>query len=506
MITSLDRMLDRCTMYRLALYVLAGYVGVATVLAAFRLLAFSPLALLVSTAFLVVMCWAANAILASVFDVPANVESAVITALILSLILDPVRSPGDLQLLGWAAILAMASKYLLARHNAHVFNPAALAVVITAFALGEPASWWVGTGGMLPFVLVGGLLVARKTRQEALVGVFLAATLVTVCAASVLLKIDIGRELQQLLVASPLFFFASIMLTEPLTAPPTRNLKRLYGALVGVLFIPQIHLGSLFSTPELALVAGNTFAYAISPRRKLALRLRRRTKLAPGIYEFAFTPNHKPSFVPGQYMEFTLGHARPDSRGNRRYFTIASSPTEDTLRLGVRFYERGSSFKRALYGMNARARFFGGQIAGDFTLPRDETRKLAFLAGGIGITPFRSMLKYLVDTNQRRDAILFYSNRVADEIVYKDVLAEAEARLGIKTVYTLTDTGAIPRGWTGGRGRIDERMIREAAPDYRERTFYLSGPPEMVRAYERVLRGMGVARAQIKKDFFSGLA
>src|SRR5579859_1944962 len=278
-LTPLDRILDRCTMYRLALYVLGGYVGVAAVLAAFGLLAFSPMALLVSTAFLVVMCWAANAILAHVFGVPANIESAVITALILALILDPARSLGDLQLLGWAAILAMASKYLLARHNAHVFNPAALAVVITAFALGEPASWWVGTGSMLPFVLLGGLLVVRKTRQEELAGVFLAAALVTVCAASVLLKIDFGRELQQLLVASPLFFFASIMLTEPLTAPPTRNLKHLYGALVGVLFIPQIHLGGLFSTPELALVAGNAFAYATSPRRKLALRLRRKTKL-----------------------------------------------------------------------------------------------------------------------------------------------------------------------------------------------------------------------------------
>src|SRR5690348_11523501 len=506
MITSLDRILDRYTMYRLVLYVLGGYVGVATVLAAFGLLAFSPLALLVSTALLVVMCWAANAILARVFGVPANVESAAITALILALILDPARSLGDAQLLGWAAILAMSSKYLLARHNAHVFNPAALAVVITACALGEPASWWVGTGAMLPVVLLGGLLVVRKTRQEGMAAACIAAALVTVCAASVLLRIDFGRELQQLLVASPLFFFASIMVTEPLTAPPTRNLKRLYGALVGVLFIPQIHLGSLFSTPELALVAGNAFAYAASPRRKLALRLRRKTKLAPGIYEFAFTSDHKPSFAPGQYMEITLGHARPDSRGNRRYFTIASSPTEDTLRLGVRFYKHGSSFKRAMSGMHTNTSFLGGQIAGDFTLPRDETRKLAFLAGGIGITPFRGMLKYLVDTNQRRDAILFYSNRAADEIVYKDVLVEAEARLGIRTIYTLTDTTAIPHAWAGDRGRIDERMIRETAPDYLDRTFYLSGPPDMVRAFERVLRGMGVARAQIKKDFFSGLS
>lgn len=505
MMTRIDSLLDRVTMYRLVLYALLGYVGIAALLAAFGRLPFAPLALLASAAFLVALCWAANIVLSWAFDAPANVESAAITALILALIFDPARSPDALPVLGWAAIVAMASKYVLAWNQKHIFNPAALAAVISSFLLGNSASWWVGTAGMLPFALLGGVLVVRKIRQEEMVGAFLGAALVTVVLASLLLRLDIAHELQQLLVESPLVFFASIMLTEPLTAPPTRTLKWIYGALVGFLAMPQIHLGVLYSTPELALLAGNVFAYAVSPKQRVTLRLKRRSKLSADVVDFAFAPSRQLAFVPGQYMEVTLAHPGADSRGNRRYFTLASSPTEEDVRLGVRFYRRGSSYKRAMWGLDARTRVIGTQIAGDFTLPRDPRRKLVLIAGGIGITPFRSMLKYLVDTGQRRDIVLLWANRSADDVVYRDVLAEAHTKLGVKTVLTLTDDAAIPRGWSGAVGRIDARLIAEAAPDYRERTFYVSGPPDMVRATEHALRALGVSRRRVRKDFFPGL-
>jgi ferredoxin-NADP reductase len=399
----------------------------------------------------------------------------------------------------------MASKYLIGLRNKHIFNPAALSVAITSFSIGESASWWVGTGSMLPVVLLGGLLLVRKLRQEALAGAFLATALVTVCVVTLLLRLALPSELQQLLVASPLFFFASLMLTEPLTAPPTQHMRMIYGALVGVLFIPQIHIGRLYSTPELALLAGNVFSYLVSPKLRPALELRKKTKLAPNVVDFAFKSSAKLAFLPGQYMEFTLAHPHPDGRGNRRYFTLASSPTEDVVRLGVRFYPQGSSFKRALQSLGARATIAGGQVAGDFTLPPDPRRKLVFIAGGIGITPYRSMLKYLLDTRQPRDIVVFYANRVAADIIYQDVLSDAQTKLGVKTVYTLTDTATLPRDWPGAKGRIGPKLIRAAAPDYRERTFYVSGPPDMVRATERELKGMGVRAMHIKKDFFPGL-
>jgi ferredoxin-NADP reductase len=505
MMAPIDYFLDRITMYRLTLYVLIGYLVVAAALCQVGLLPYSPVWLIVSAAFLALVCWAANAVLAWAFDVPANVESAFITALILALILDPAASLDGLQLLGWAAVLAMAAKYLLALHGKHVFNPAAIAVVITAFALGEPASWWVGMGSMLPVIVIGGVLIVRKVRQEEMVGFFLAAALVTVVAVSVVSQLGLGRELQQLIFESPLLFVASIMLTEPITSPPTRDLKRLYAALTGFLFIPQIHLLTLYSTPELALVVGNVFSYFVSPKRRVMLTLKKKTRLAPDILDFTFAPSHRLAFAPGQYLECTLEHPHPDSRGNRRFFTLASSPTEDAIHLGVRFYPRGSSFKRAMAAMPNRASLAAGQVAGDFTLPADRGQKLAFLAGGIGITPYRSMLKYLVDTKQRRDISLLYANRVASEIAYRDVLAAAQSALGARIAYTLTDTSALPKDWAGYTGRITERMIAAAIPDFRERTFYISGPPDMVRATEQALHRLGVHRGRIKTDFFPGL-
>lgn len=505
MITRVDDLLDRITMYRLVLYVLIAYLAVAEVLSFFHLLPFSPLALLVSTAFLVLMCWATNTILARIFAVPTNVESAYITALILALIIDPISSAGGLAFLGWAAILAMSSKYILSLRNKHIFNPAAIAVVITSFALGDSASWWVGTASMLPVVLIGGALLVRKLRAGEMVLFFIGASLLTVCFVSITQGLALTKELPLLLLESPLFFFAAIMLTEPLTAPPTQLLKDIYAVIVGILFIPQIHIGPVYSTPEVALVIGNLYSYIVSPKFRVSLKLRKKSKIAPEIVEFVFKPSQKLAYRPGQYMEFTLGHPKPDSRGNRRYFTLASSPTEENLRLGVRFYENSSTFKQALYRIDARATILAGQIAGDFTLPPDPEEKLAFIAGGIGITPYRSMLKYLLDTGQRRDIVLFYVSRTADEIAYRDILSEAQAKLGIKVFCTLTNIQAIPRNWTGLTGRLNEQMILRAVPDYEERTFYLSGPPAMVRAYEHVLRNMRVGREQIKKDFFPGL-
>jgi ferredoxin-NADP reductase/Na+-translocating ferredoxin:NAD+ oxidoreductase RnfD subunit len=500
-----DDALDGVTMYRLVLYVLIGFLGCAVLLAALSLLPFSPVALLTSVAVLVMVSWGANTLLAWAFDAPTNVESAYITALILALMLDPPRSLADVTFLGWAAILAMGSKYLLAFRRQHIFNPAALAAVVTAWALREPASWWVGAPGMVPVVLVGGLLVVRKVRQEDMVLCFLAAALVTLCGVTWLAHAALSRELRQLVLASPLLFVAAVMLTEPLTAPPTRATRRIYGLLVGFLIVPQIHLAQIYSTPELALAFGNLYAFAVGPKQRVTLLLRRQNRLSPSVIDFAFSPSRRVAFAPGQYLECTLAHPHADSRGLRRYFTIASSPTEPAIHLGVRFSERSSSFKRALRALDRKTPFMGAQIGGDFTLPADPSRKLAFIAGGIGITPYRSMLKYLIDTKQRRDIVVLYATRTTEEIVYREILGEAQARLGTKVHFLLSDAAAVPANWTGLRGHLSEGMVERTIPDFRERLFYLSGPPGMVRVHKQVLERAGVRRSHIKTDFFPGL-
>lgn len=506
MITFIDGLLNRITMYRLVLYFLIVLLAVAAIFGFFGMLPYNPIAVIFSSLFLVVAAWAANGIFAKAFDAHPNVESAYITALILALIITPVMptDAGGVVFLLWAAIWAMACKYILAINKKHLFNPAAFAVALTSLTMNQSASWWIGGNlPMLAFVLVGGLLVTRKIRRFDLALAFFATAAVTIVFTSSVF--DPLSTLQKVALHTPIFFFAFIMLTEPLTTPPTRPLRVVYGALVGVLFAPAIHVGSLYSTPELALLAGNVFSYLVSPKGKFMMKLKEKNHVSDDIYDFVFKTEKPFSFSPGQYMEWTLAHARADGRGNRRYFTIASSPTEANLRLGIKFYEPSSSFKKALHELPPGGTILGGQLAGDFTLPRDKTKKLIFIAGGIGITPFRSMVKYMADKGEVRDAVLLYSNRTAEEIAYRDVFDEAAARIGMKTVYTVTDPGAtLPPG--GRTGRIDRALIEREVPDWRDRLFYISGTHAMTTAFKKTLREMGVPRGNIKTDFFPGFA
>jgi ferredoxin-NADP reductase/Na+-translocating ferredoxin:NAD+ oxidoreductase RnfD subunit len=497
-----DDWLNVITMYRLVLYFLLLLVGAALILSFFGVFSFGPLALLVSTLFLVGVSWVTNKVFAKVFEAPTNVESVYITALILALIITPAKSIHDLAFLFWVAVLAMSSKYILAVGKKHIFNPAAIAVVITALTLGQSASWWVGTAGMLPFVLLG-VLIVRKTLRADMVFYFFVSALSVIFISTFLKGGDVFSIFNKALLHSPILFFAFVMLTEPLTTPPTKYLQIIYGALVGFLFAPQVHLGSFYTTPELALIIGNVFSYAVSPKGKLVLKLKEKNQLSPDVWEFVFGLKEKMQFKAGQYMEWTLGYKNPDSRGNRRYFTIASSPTEDTLRLGVKFYQKSSSYKAALLNLNDEVTVVAGQLAGDFILPKDEAKKLVFIAGGIGITPYRSMIKHLLDTGKKRDIIVLWGNKIAEDIVYRDVFEQACEKLGIKIVHVLADGAAD--NLVSRKGMIDEQMIRQEVPDFAQRTFYISGSHTMVTIFKDMLKKMNVSNGQIKTDFFPGL-
>jgi ferredoxin-NADP reductase len=507
----IDRFLNNITMYRLVMYYLVILLAIAAVFGVFGILPYNPIAIIFSTLFLLVVAWAANGILARIMNAHPNTESVYITALILALIITP-GMPNDVStviFLAWAAVLAMASKYIFAIDKKHIFNPAAFAVAVTALAFGQTASWWIGGNlPMMAFVVIGGLLILRKIQRFDLALTFFVFAL----ASDVLTHaaFDPVSTIQKALIHTPLFFFASIMITEPLTTPPTRRWRMIYGAIVGALFSPFIAIAGVSSSPELALLAGNIFSYIVSPKGKHALTLSKKEKVGDDIYHFTFTPDKNLSFRPGQYLEWTLGaeHAAPDEktdgRGNRRYFTIASSPTEGTIQLGVKFYEPSSSFKRALLAMQPGGTIVAGQLAGEFTLPNDPRQKLAFIAGGIGITPFRSMVKYLVDRGEKRDAILFYSNRSESEVAYRDVFDDAKRKIGMRTIYLTTGGGGAPN--TNGGNRLTADAIKKEIPDYGERMFYISGTHAMTNAFEEMLREMGVPRANIKTDFFPGFA
>ncbi len=505
MIRFIDNQLNRITMYRLVLYYLIFLLLVGLVVNAGSPTA-DPFALIASVAFLLAVSAITNYIFSRIFRVPANVESVYITALILSLIITPIQTYNDLWFLFWAAILANASKYIVAIKGKHLFNPAAFAVALTYFAINQSASWWVGSGAMLAFVIVGGLLVVRKLGRFDMVFSFLIASVVTIFFSSLFTGTGFISSTEKMILYSPLLFFAFIILTEPLTTPPTRRWRIVYGALVGFLFTPQFHFDGFYITPEVAILIGNIFSYLVSSKDKLVLKLKERNRLASDVYEFVFSAPRRFAFVPGQYMEWTLAHPEVDSRGNRRFFTLASAPTERVLRLGVKFNKKSSSFKQAMLAMKKDTEIIAAQLSGDFVLPDDLNQKVVLLAGGIGVTPFRSMIKNLLDNKQRRPLTLIYTAPAANNFVYKDVFDRAQIELGIKTIYSVTDNDNLPADWKGQVGRITPQMIKSAVPDYRNCIFYISGPRGMVDSLRDTLHKLGVLSFQIKTDYFAGLA
>jgi ferredoxin-NADP reductase/Na+-translocating ferredoxin:NAD+ oxidoreductase RnfD subunit len=506
MLAKLDRLLGRITMYRLILLWLLVLLVAGMVFAVAGLLPYSALDLLCSTVFLVAVSLISNTIFAKIFKASTGTDSVYITALILALIITPTAPFANLPFLAWAAFLATASKYLLAWRRRHLFNPAALAVVITSLFLGESASWWVGNVPMLPLVLLGGLLIVRQMRRLDLVWAFVMAVMVTLLGFAIFAGSQLAVVTEQLVLHSPLFFFAFAMLTEPLTTPPSRALQIWYGALVGVLFVPQVHLGGLYFTPEIALLAGNLFSYLAGPKTNLMLRLKAAERLSNDTYEFVFDNDSPFSFKPGQYMEWTLPHTHEDSRGNRRFFTLSSSPTQREVRMGIKFYPKPSTFKQRLLQLRPGEVIAAGHVAGDFTLPRDRRKKLAFVAGGIGITPFASMIRHMLDTQDRRDAVMLCANWRVNDVAYDPLLREACEQLGVRTVHALSACDSVPAGWQGAVGFIDSEMIRDVMPDYQQRTFYVSGPPAMVTAAKRAIAALGVKSNRIRTDYFPGFA
>lgn len=502
----IDYFLDRITMYRLVLYYLTILLAVSVGLSIFKVLNFNPLALVTSASLLAAVCWLVNHLFAYVFETPANAESSLITALILALIISPPRNRGDLLFLTMAGVLAVASKYILAIRKKHLFNPAAIAVLLLALTSTHAANWWVGSTSLLPVVLIGGFLVVRKIERSAMFLSFLAVSISSSLILDILSGDNPVSDVRRMLFRSALFFMASLMLTEPLTSPTTKNMQIYYGALVGVLFPPQFHIASFYSSPELALVVGNLFAFIVNPKYKLLPSLKHKLRLSPRAVELVFATKKRVNYQPGQYMEWTVKHKNADYRGMRRYFTLASSPTENDIKLAIKIYPNGSSFKKALLNLSGSGKVTAGQLGGNFILPKNQKQKLAFVAGGIGITPYRSMAKYISDSGEQRDVVLLYSENHKEEIVYKDIFNEAKQKFGLRTIHTLTDQKAVPAGWSGLSGKISGDMIIKHIQDYKERLFYVSGPQQMVRATKQTLRKLGVPDNQIKTDLFTGYA
>jgi ferredoxin-NADP reductase len=505
----LDRVTGTITMYRLVLLCLLALVVETVLLSLVGVISEAPLAILSTGLVAVVFTYASNWVFAKLFRVRPHTESSFITALLLLFILEPVNplvSGSVLKFAGvaLAGIIASASKYLLAFRGRHIFNPAAVgAFVVTLITpFGVFAAWWLATAWLLPVTIVLGFAVLYRTRRFLMAIVFVVA----VVGLTFLVYGGNGAPLTQTLLEPfttfSTIFFAAFMLSEPLTMPPRRWQQLVEALLVAIVFTVPFTIG-VFSTttPQFALLVGNAFAFAFGQRRGIRLAFEGKQKLTPTSWELSFRPQRPVRFRAGQYMELTIPHAKADVRGLRRTFSIASAPVEpDVIRFGLNTAKRSSSLKAALLALEPGETIAATAVGGDFVLPKQPSRPLLLVAGGIGITPFMSHLQQLVGSGEDRDVVVLYSASTTGEAAYSDRLAE----LGYPVLLLAPNAPAsLPANWTYlGAGPLTPEVLASAVPDLKSRAAYVSGAPSFVHLARTLLRKAGAH--SVRTDFFSG--
>ena len=222
---------------------------------------------------------------------------------------------------------------------------------------------------------------------------------------------------------------------------------------------------------------------------KLALRATKQE--ASDIFSFIFVPERPLRWKAGQYLHYILNHPKPDDRGVERYFSIASAPHEKHIMLTTRFAPKGSSFKKALKKLKPGDVIEVCDKGGDFVL--DHRRKMfVFIAGGIGITPFRAILLDMDRNKKPLNVQLVYANRNDDFPYRKELEALKKRHPEFRIDYVV------------GPDRIDEKSIPQLVPDMEEPAFYVSGPEPMVESLDKTLKKLGVSKKRIKTDFFPG--
>lgn len=217
---------------------------------------------------------------------------------------------------------------------------------------------------------------------------------------------------------------------------------------------------------------------------------------AANIRTFFFRPERTVHYTAGQYTELTVPHVNPDKRGQKRWFTISAPPTDELLSITTKHADTdGSSFKEALFKLQPGTELKLADPMGDFVLPKLIQTPLVFVAGGIGITPFHSILEWLAATGEERPIKLLYGVRNEDEIIFQDTFEKA----GIKPTIVVSEPSPA---WGGERGQLSAELILGLEKPTEDTLVYVSGPEPMVQALSRNLHKAGLNRNQIVSDEF----
>lgn len=224
----------------------------------------------------------------------------------------------------------------------------------------------------------------------------------------------------------------------------------------------------------------------------MKFKLVQRKQETQDVESFILEPSEPISWEAGQYMHYVFPHENEDARGHERWFTISAAPFEKHLMITTRFAsDRSSTFKTALKNLSIGQELEAEGPKGSFTLD-DPNKKHIFIAGGIGITPYRSILMQLDHDNKPINVELLYANR-DDNFVFSNELGAIMAKHSTFKI----------RQFVGSR-HIEISDLKPYADDP-DNIIYVSGPEPMVEVFEDILKSrLGVPKERVKLDFFPG--
>jgi ferredoxin-NADP reductase len=224
-------------------------------------------------------------------------------------------------------------------------------------------------------------------------------------------------------------------------------------------------------------------------------------EVAKGTLLVLFAVDDYPAYRPGHYFWVELpdrGHQ--DEKGLRRHISLVTSPTEPGV-VGLATRLRDTAFKRTLAELEVGDEVDVEEPKGSFLLPEDTGVDYVFIAGGIGITVFRSMLRYIADKELPYRVTLVYSNRDRESAAFLDELEVLEQRVdGFRLILTMTEE----EGWEGETRQLDAEVLRELLGGLEDKQFLVAGPPPMAKGVSESLLAAGLPEGSVLADAFSG--
>lgn len=233
-------------------------------------------------------------------------------------------------------------------------------------------------------------------------------------------------------------------------------------------------------------------------------KLLNRVEVAEGTMAFHFAKPAGFIFKAGQFVDVTLTDPpETDAEGNVRTFSIASPPFESELVFTTRM--RDTAFKRSLKKVPLATEVEISAAAGSFTLHKNSAKPAVFLAGGIGITPFFSIVRQADHDRLPHQLSLFYSNRRPEDTAFLETLQGLETtNSNFRLICTMTKMSKSRKEWKGERDLIDKEMMLRHLGVLQGPIYYIAGPPTMVAAMRKTLISAGVEEDDIRSEEFSG--